>query len=683
MASSGSKSVTVTAYDTLVFSWWTVSQSVTNNQSVVGWSLKLVASSNGLISSTAQKAWSVTVNGTPYSGTNTVGIANNTTKVLASGQTTVAHSADGSKTFDYSFSQAFDITFAGASVGTKTGSGSGTLNTIPRATAPTLSASSVDMGTAVTINTPRASASFTHDLAYAFAGGSYVSIATGVGTSQSWTVPLTLADRIPNATSGTVTIRCITKNGTATVGTKTVLLTAKVPSSVVPTISSVTLLEATSGVSVQFGAFVQSKSKVTASITASGVRGSTIKSTSSTLMGKTYNGTLWTSDVLTLGGTLSMVTTVTDSRGRTASKTTSLTVLSYTAPQITAFTVARYNSAGEADPDGTNLRARLVYSVSSLGGKNTATCKVEYKRTTASSWTTLTTLTDLSMDSTLMPAGVTFSTDYAWDIRVTLTDFFNSATPATYQAELPSGAVIFDIKADGKGIAFFKTCTKDGVEIAGELPGAPIPLTSSVNLNNLTTPGFYVIPTATISSSITNKPYTDTDTASIRVERTGDGKVKQTLQKATKTDGTIYERGYDSGGWGEWHIVYSGAGKMLWSGSSVLNASQTVTFTEKVSVQQSGIVLVFTRYVSGAAVDYYYSCHFVPKLVISAAASAGQTAAGVSFTMATNKFEAIASKYVRITDTGITGDANNAANGTANGVTYDNDSFALRYVIGV
>lgn len=681
MASSGSKSVTVTAYDTLVFSWWTVSQSVINNQSVVGWSLQLVASSNGLISSTASKAWSVTVNGSTYSGTNTVGIANNTTKTLASGQTTVTHNADGSKTFNYSFSQAFDITFAGASVGTKTGSGTGTLNTIPRATTPTLSASSADMGAAVTINTPSASASFTHDLAYAFAGGSYINIATGVSTSHSWTIPLTLADSLPNATSGTVTIRCITKNGTATVGTKTVLLTAKVPSTVVPTISSVTLLEATSGVSAQFGAFVQSKSKVTASITAAGARGSTIKSTTSTLMGKTYTGTLWTSDVLTLGGTLSMVTTVTDSRGRTASKTTSLTVLSYTAPKITTFTVARYNSAGTADPEGIYLGAGVSYSVTSLNSLNVATAKLEYKRTTATSWTTLATYSQQSMTGTLKPQGTTFSTDYEWDIRFTVTDSFGAS--ATYSALLPSGEVILDIKADGKGIAFFKTCTRDGVEIAGELPGSAIALTTGANLNNLTSPGFYVIPTATISSSITNKPYTDTDTASIRVERTGDGKVKQTLQKATKTDGTIYERGYDSGGWGEWHIVYSGAGKMLWSGSSVLNASQTVTFTEKVSVQQSGIVLVFTRYVSGAAVDYYYSCHFVPKLVISAAASAGQTAAGVSFTMATNKFEAIASKYVRITDTGITGDANNAANGTANGVTYDNDSFALRYVIGV
>ena len=262
-----------------------------------------------------------------------------------------------------------------------------------------------------------------------------------------------------------------------------------------------------------------------------------------------------------------------------------------------------------------------------------------------------------------------------------MTDAFKAE--ATYSTYIPSGAVILDIKADGKGLAFFKTSTKDGVDIAGELPGSAISLTTNANLNSLTSPGFYVIPTTTISATVTNKPYTDTATASIRVERTGDGMVKQILQKSTKTDGVIYERGYDSSGWGAWSMVYSGAGKILWTGSYLLTASQTATFSEPLSQQQSGVVLVFSRYISSAAVDYFYSCHFIPKQLITAATSAGQTAAGVTVIMATNKFEAITGKYLRITDTGITGDDANSASGTANGVTFNNDRFALRYVIGV
>lgn len=679
MATNGSASVAVTAYDTLRLNWVQVSQSTANNNTVINWTLQLISGSAGLIQSTAVKAWSVTINGTTYSGTNSVAIGNNTTKTLASGQTIITHNNDGTKSFSYSFSQEFNITFAGASIGTKTGSGTGELNTIARATTPVPHVTSVDMGDTLTIYTYRASTDFTHDLEYSFAGSAYKAIQSNVDTVVYWQIPLELARSIPNTTSGTLTIRCTTKKGDTVIGTKTALVTAKVPATFTPTIFSVTHTEA-GVVPPGIGAYVQSKSAVEVNVEASGIYGSTIKSYSSTLLGKTYTGASFTSDTLTMSGTLSLITTVTDSRGRTESVVTYLTVLSYAPPKITTFHVARYNTSGVADPDGTRAWLALAYSVTSLNSKNTATAKIEYKKNTDTTWSTLYTRTELSIDTTLKPT-TTFSTDYQYDFRITLTDVFRAS--ATYTAVIPSGAVILDIRADGKGIAFFKTSTKEGVEIAGELPGSAISLTTNANLDNLTTPGFYVIPTTTISATITNKPYTDTATASIRVERTGEGSVKQTLQKSTKTDGAIYERGYESGSWGAWSIVYSGQGKLIWSGSSLLTATQTATLTEPISAQQSGIVLVFSRYAGGAAQDYHYSCHFVPKVLISQALAVGQTAAGVTVTMATNKFEYISGKYLRITDTKITGDDANSVSGTSNGVTYNNGLFALRYVIGV
>lgn len=678
MASNGSMSVAVTTYDTLRFNWAQISQSVANNTTTISWNLQLIAGSAGEINSGVSKTWTVTINGTTYTGSSSVAIGNNTSKVLASGQVTIAHNSDGTKSFSYSFSQAFNITFAGVMVGVKSGSGSGTLNTIPRATTPGLSSTSVDMDTTMIIYTYRASDSFKHDLAYSFAGGPFVEIASGADTVTYWKVPLDLASSIPNTTSGTVTIRCITKNGDNVVGTKTVLLTAKVPTKVVPTVNAVTHAEANAGIGETIGAYVQNKSKVSVNIAAIGAYGSTIKSYSSTLNGKTYNGASWTSDTLPLSGSVSIVTTVTDSRGRTASKTTSLTVLAYAPPQITTFSVARYNASGVADPDGDRAWVRIVYGVTSLNSKNTATATIQYKKSTDTAWTTLYTRTELSMDGTLKPAGTTFSTDYQWDFRITLTDAFNSATPATYNAVLPSGAVILDIKADGKGIAFFKTSTKDGVEIEGELPGSAISLTTNADLNSLTTPGFYVIPTTTIAATVKNKPFTDSVTASIEVKRTGDGSVKQIVQKSTKTDGAIYERGYESGSWGAWNVVYSGAGKMLWSGSRLMTDTETITLSEAVSQQQSGIVLVFSRYVSGAAADYYFACHFFPKQILTVTSPAG-----TSFVMTTSKMEAISAKYLKITDTTITGAAENDDSGTANDVAYNNGLFALKYVIGV
>ena len=681
MAVNGSTSVAVTAYDTLKFTWTQYGQSTVNNYTTINWSLQLVSGSAGKIISTAVKDWSVTINGTTSSGTNSVGIENNSTKTLASGQVTIPHNADGTKSFSYSFSQEFAITFAGASVGTIRGSGTGTLNTIPRATQPSLNVTSIDMGQTVTIYTPRASDAFTHDLAYSFAGGPFITIQSGVATYMYWMVPPGLADSIPNTTNGTVTIRCITKNGTAEVGTKTVLLTAKVPATVVPTISAVTVTEGNTGTITTIGSFVQTLSKVKATITAAGAYSSTIKSYTSTFEGKNYTGASFTSDTITGSGSITMRTTVTDSRGRTATKTSTISVLSYSPPKITTLQVARSTSAGVADPNGEYVWIRVAYAVTSLNSKNTASAKFEYKKSTATTWSSLYTRTDRSLDTTLKPT-TTFSTNDQWDFQVTLTDAFTSASPTTYTAMLPSGAVILDIKADGKGIAFFKTSTKDGVDIAGEIPGSTISLTSGANLNTLTTPGFYAIPTTTVSGTILNKPYTDTATASIKVERTGDGMVRQILQKSTKDNGVIYERGYSSNSWGSWSIVYGGAGKLLWTGNYVLTAAQSLTFSEKISEQQHGVVLVFSRYASTGVQNYAYSCHFIPKMILTAV---GTTSVNMNLIMGTAGFEYVAGKNFAISDTGITGNDTNSVTSTSSisGITYYNGSFALRYVIGV
>lgn len=684
MATSGSTSVSVTTYNTLKFSWWQVSQNIESNSTVVGWDLQLIAGSSGLISSSVAKAWSVTVNGTTYSGTNNIGISNNATKTLASGRTTITHNADGSKSFSYSFSQEFSITFAGSSVGTKSGSGTGTLNTIPRATQPTLSVSSIDMGGSVTISTPRASTSFTHDLSYAFAGSSWVNIATGVSTSHSWTVP-DLATSVPNAVSGTVTIRCITKNGSTTIGTKTVLLTAKVPTSVVPTISNVSTLEATSGLSVQFGAFIQNKSKIFTNITASGAKGSTIKSYSTTFQGKTYTGSSWTSDTVANSGSLSLVTTVTDSRGRTTTKTTTVSVLAYTKPQVTEFVARRTNSNGQANSEGTRVSLTYAYAVAPLNNKNTAEMTVVYKRTTDASWSSSIFTSSALSGSGTYQASVTFSTDYQYDLRIQVKDWFGAVS--TYDAVLPSGAVILDIRADGKGIAFFKTSELEGVEMGApvtfsnaETPKDAQELPSDYNLNYLTAPGFYVFSSAS-SATISNLPIGGQSSGSVQVIREGEGaQVRQVVTRASATAREVWERLY-TGSWQPWLCVYKGSSntRLLFTGSQLMGANETVMLRENVSAQPNGIVLVFGRYASNTAQTYHYNHIFVHKDFVKLHTGGGSC----FFMMAGSIFEVVGAKYLYIADDRITGNANNTQTGTKNGITYNNGGFDLRYVIGV
>lgn len=439
------------------------SQSVSGNYSKVRIVWKSTQTGESYNGYTLTGYYWVSVNGgseTKYSVSTT--LPKGTTKTILDKTITVNHKADGKGSVKVRTSLA-----TGISAGTITKSDTLTLTTIPRATTPTVSASSVDMGGSITISTPRASSSFTHDLAYAFAGSGYTSIATGVGTSYSWTVP-DLASRIPSATSGTVTVRCITKSGGTTIGTKYVTFTAKVPSSVVPTVSAVTHSEATSGLAAQFGAYVQNKSTLAVRITGAGAKGSSISAYEATLNGKSYTAASFTSAVLSSSGTLTLRVRVKDSRGRwSAYKDTSITVLAYTKPKIPAFSAYRCDASGNADDEGSYMAVAYQYSVSALNNKNTASMAIKYKRSDATSYTNLLTNTALSANTTAKPS-TTFSPDYQYDIQMTLTDWFGDTT-ITANTVLPTALVILDIKANGLGLAFGKVSEFNGIDFGWDI----------------------------------------------------------------------------------------------------------------------------------------------------------------------------------------------------------------------
>lgn len=117
---------------------------------------------------------------------------------------------------------------------------------------------------------------------------------------------------------------------------------------------------------------------------------------------------------------------------------------------------------------------------------------------------------------------------------------------------------------------------------------------------------------------------------------------------------------------------------ILWSGVYYMNGNQTVTLSDLISNQASGVVLVFSRYVNGAADDSAFNDFFIPKEIV-----AQKPGKGHGFIITSSNFEYIASKYLYINDGSIAGHANNTATGTANGITYTNNAFVLRYVIGV
>ena len=121
-------------------------------------------------------------------------------------------------------------------------------------------------------------------------------------------------------------------------------------------------------------------------------------------------------------------------------------------------------------------------------------------------------------------------------------------------------------------------------------------------------------------------------------------------------------------------------GNLLWDDDVYLmTAAQTVTLLETVSAQRHGIVLVFSEYADGSALDAAFHCFFVPKAQV-----AKHPGSEYTFTLATSMFAHVGTKRVLIYDTKIEGHADNDQTGTSgSGVTFTNGRFALRYVFGI
>lgn len=460
MASSGTITKAIRTGYQMKIVWTVDSQSVANNTSSVTVKVQLVSTgSSYTINSSASKSGTLTINGTKYSFSFTAALSGNQTKTLFTKPVTIAHNADGSKTCAFASTIGINVTLGGTYYGDVTASGNGTFDTIPRATTPTLSASSVNMGESITINMPRASSSFDHTLTYKF-GSATGTIGTDLGTSKAWTVPLSLASQIPSGTSGTCTITCKTYNGSTLIGTKTVSFTAKVPSSVVPTISAVSMAETVTGLAAQFGAYVQGKSKVKITITAAGSYGSTIKTYKTTVDGKSYFGAAPTTGTLS-SGSKTVTITVTDSRGRTATTTRTLSVVAYSAPTISTLTAVRALQDGTENYEGQYGKIVLKFAVSPVGNKNSGAYTLEYKAKSASTWTEIQAGTGYSLTDTVI-TGAVFGVDSAYDIRLSVTDYFSTIRKT---AEIPTAFTLLDFNASGKGIAFGKVSEKDGMEV--------------------------------------------------------------------------------------------------------------------------------------------------------------------------------------------------------------------------
>lgn len=360
-------------------------------------------------------------------------------QLLATRQKTIAHNVDGSSSISVSASFS-----TGVGLGTLTTSQSKTLTTIPRATQP--SAAGADLGQKITINCPRASSSFSHTLRYEWSGKKGV-IATGVGTSYTWTVPLAFVRDIPNSSQQNLGIVCETYNGSSFIGTKRAYASMKVPASIVPRIDSIAVSEAVSKVKNNFTKYVRGMSQVSVAVEASGVYGSTIKGYLVELDGVSYTSKIFTSNVIQGDGSLSLKVTVTDSRGRSVSDTRTLEVYPYTTPIIVSADISQ---------SGSTTYLRVKGSVDSVADENEKALSIRYKPISGSTWESVETIPGTwSFDNLIELRNMNSTVTY--QIVAELRDKINTAVFTT-----STGKPVISRLAGGKGVTLFKEAEEEG-----------------------------------------------------------------------------------------------------------------------------------------------------------------------------------------------------------------------------
>lgn len=427
------------------------SQNVSANTSTVSYTLNLVKTSgSGYWTNDNSLSYNVVIDGTTVaSGTTSYDFRNAIPKTitLASGTRTITHNADGTKSISCS-GYASD---SANGLGSRTVSGSLALTTIPRASQPSLSSGSTASGNAVIIYTNRASNAFTHTLTYSF--GSYNgTIATGVTDSASWTIPVALMNAIPNSTSGTGTITCVTYNGSTNIGSKSVAFTMTVPASIVPSFTTITHSERTSSVSTNVGAYVKTLSALNLAITgASGIYGSSITTYRITCNGDTISTVSGATSALKTSGTLSIVGTITDSRGRTASKTVTINVLDYSVPTVGTVSAIRCNSDGTDNALGSYIKVTVNGTTKSLvngSEKNNLRYTVQTQPKGGSYTTKVnTTISALTFSGVFIWSGYDVSTSF--NVLISISDKFNSSSK---QQSVTVGKVALDIGDDNIGV---------------------------------------------------------------------------------------------------------------------------------------------------------------------------------------------------------------------------------------
>nr|DAO76966.1 MAG TPA: protein of unknown function DUF859 [Caudoviricetes sp.] len=432
-----------------------VSQDITNNSSRVSW--RATVDRDG-----AYRTWtygnisnlSVWLNGSSVHSSHPDYDTSGEEVTLASGEVTVPHNSDGTKTM--SVSASFDPN--NGVHGNITISTNYTLDSIPRSTQISSLEGNRNLGSAHTIIFNRKVNSFTHQVWYRVFGSDWIDLGKNHTTSVSFTPSLDLARYLPKSSSGTMDICIRTYNGTTQIGSDVYSNGWKfnIPDSVRPTFSGISLVEATSAVRqiLTGNNFLQIMSNIQVNFNnASGAYGSTIQAFHAELVGKNQavNENGGKLGMMNFNGSATVRAWVTDTRGKQSNvQDVSINVIEYYGPSIN-FSVqrTRQNPAiiqalrnAKVAPirvGGTQKNImQITFSVAPLNTTNFT----EDRGSASGTFTTISLLTNSSANL----AG-TYGPDKSYIVKAKIQDRFTSTE---FSATVATESVVLNYDKEGR-----------------------------------------------------------------------------------------------------------------------------------------------------------------------------------------------------------------------------------------
>lgn len=507
---------------------WSATQSTENNTSTISWTLSAQGYTGGWV---AERTLYVTIDGsTVYSKSDRVERKVGTIKT---GTKTITHNSNGSRSFTITLGAAV----YGTSVNCK-GSGTFALDTIGRASA--LNVSGGTLGVAQTITADRKVSSFTHTLTWECGSYSGTIATQSTATSWSFTPPLELANTATQLFPAYAFFTLTTYNGSTVVGTSDKTVAMKIPTSMKPT-CAVDITDPT-GYSATYGGYVQGKSKMRVTVSATPAYGSPIESYSVIANGNTYSDNPATTGVITTSGTNTIIGKATDKRNRTGSITTTVNVIAYSNPSI-SFSLQRCTSDGTEDMTGSYCKVTYKAQITSLSNKNTKALKLQYKKSSETAYTSV----NITMSEYTQESSTIFAADdgETYNVKMTISDAFGSVTTTS---DLSTGFAIMHISSSGKGLAIGKISQSDKFEVGMDAHfdkgfTEDIPNIANSDCNTIVASGHY---------------YAYTDTANKPENKNGWLTVKShsdnawCYQEFVTYDGHRYFRFRSGGAWYAW-----------------------------------------------------------------------------------------------------------------------------------